>query len=133
MLSLIYSFKLYTCQNPRIPRAYTAQNTKKSTLLNCLAQCLSALKSRCGTDTAGRGALEAPPEDGVRAKLYDRQFQSRELHSEAETKKKQPHWLVTRIIGRAKNLGLLGQSLLTKLANIYAVAIRLVICIMYVI
>ena len=35
--------------------------------------------------------------------------------------------------GRAKNLGLLGQSLLTKLAIIYVVALRLVICIMYVI
>ena len=29
MLSLIYSFKLYICQDPRIARAYTAQNTKK--------------------------------------------------------------------------------------------------------
>ena len=37
-------------------------------------------------------------------------------------------WLVTCIIGRAKNIGLLGQSL-PKLAIIHAVAIRLVICI----
>ena len=29
MLPLIYSFKLYICQDPRIARAYTAQNTKK--------------------------------------------------------------------------------------------------------
>ena len=29
MLSLIYSFKLYMCQDPRIARAYTAQYTKK--------------------------------------------------------------------------------------------------------
>ena len=31
MLYLIYSFKLYICQDPRIARAYTAQNTKKRT------------------------------------------------------------------------------------------------------
>ena len=37
-------------------------------------------------------------------------------------------WLVTCIVGRAKNIGILGQSL-TKLAIIYAVAIWLVICI----
>ena len=30
MLSLSYSFKLYMCQDPRIARAYTAQNTKKA-------------------------------------------------------------------------------------------------------
>ena len=42
-------------------------------------------------------------------------------------------WLVTCIMGRTKNLGLLGHSLLTMLAIIYAVAIRQVICIMYVI
>ena len=35
-------------------------------------------------------------------------------------------WLVTYVIGRAKNLGLLGQSLQTRLAT-FAVAIRLVI------
>ena len=29
VLSLIYSFKLYICQDPRIARAYTAQNTKQ--------------------------------------------------------------------------------------------------------
>ena len=49
-------------------------------------------------------------------------------------KQKNAIWLVTCIIiGRAKNLGLLGQILLTKHAIIYAVTIRLVICIMYVI
>ena len=37
------------------------------------------------------------------------------------------------ILGRAKRLGLLGQSLLNKLAIIYAVVILLVICIIYVI
>ena len=32
MLSFIYSFKLYICQDQRIARAYIAQNTKKSAL-----------------------------------------------------------------------------------------------------
>ena len=32
MLSLIYSFKLYICQDPRIARACTAQNIKKKCL-----------------------------------------------------------------------------------------------------
>ena len=87
MLSLIYSFKLYICQDSRIAPAYTAQNTKKNALLACLAQRLSASTSRCGTDTAGRGALEPPPEDGARTKLFDREFEFRESHTEAETKK----------------------------------------------
>ena len=87
MLSLPYSFKLYICQDPRIARAYTAQVTKNSALLACLAQRLSAFTSRCATDTAGRGALEPPPEDGARTKLFDRELQFRESHTEAETKK----------------------------------------------
>ena len=41
-------------------------------------------------------------------------------------------WLVTCMIGRAKNLVSLVQSLLTKLVIIYAVTFQLVICIMYV-
>ena len=60
---------------------------KKRTSLACLAQRLSALTSRCGPDTAGRGALEPAPEDGTRTKLFDREFQFRESHTEAETKK----------------------------------------------
>ena len=67
-------------------RAYTAQNTKSSALLACLAWRLSAFTSRCGTDTAGRGSLEPPPEDGARTNLFDREFQFRESHTEAETK-----------------------------------------------
>ena len=59
----------------------------KSVLLACLAQRLCAFTSRCGTDTAGREALEPPPEDGARTKLFDREFQCRESHTEAETKK----------------------------------------------
>ena len=38
-------------------------------------------------DTAGRGVFEPPPEDGARTKLFDREFQFRESHTEAETEK----------------------------------------------
>ena len=55
---------------------------KKKALLACLAQRLSAITLRCGTDTAGGGALEPPLEDGARTKL----FEFRESHTEAETK-----------------------------------------------
>ena len=54
---------------------------KKSALLACLAQRLSTFTSMCGTDTAGRGGLEPPPEDGARTKLFDREFQLRESHT----------------------------------------------------
>ena len=78
----------FSCQDPRIARAYTAQNTKKkSAHLACLAQRLSAFTSRCGTDTAGRGAFEPPFKDGARTKLFDREFRSRESHNDAETEK----------------------------------------------
>ena len=75
MVSLICPLKLYICQDPRIYRAYTAQNTtKKNELPACLAQRLSAFTSRCEKHTAGRGAMEAPPEDGARTKLFDQEF-----------------------------------------------------------
>ena len=108
--------------------------------------------------------MEPPPNDGARTKLFDRELQFRESHTEAEicsssslsnlashssqlfalsriffdqalqtSSKTNSIWLVTCIIGRAKDLGLLGQNLLTNLAIMYPVAIRLVICIMYVI
>ena len=80
MLSLIYSFKLYICQDSRIARAHTAQNTKKNALLACLARRLSTFTSMCGTGTAGRGASEPPPENGTRTKLFEREFQFRESH-----------------------------------------------------
>ena len=32
-------------------------------------------------------AFEPPPEDGARTKLFDREFQFRESHTEAETEK----------------------------------------------
>ena len=52
------------CQDPRMARAYTtAQNTKICALLACLAQPMYPIPARCGTDTAGRGAFEPPPED----------------------------------------------------------------------
>ena len=57
-------------------------------LLACLAQHPSAFTSRCGTDTAGRGALEPPPEDGARTKLFDRQFQFREFRILRPARKK---------------------------------------------
>ena len=57
-------------------------------LLVCLTRHPSAFTSRCGTDTAGRGTFETPPEAGARTKLFNREFQFRESHTEAETKKK---------------------------------------------
>ena len=66
--SLMYSFKLCICQDPRIARAYTAQNTKNIALLARLAQHPSAFTSRCGTDKAGRGASEPPAEDRAQKK-----------------------------------------------------------------
>ena len=84
---MIYSFKLCICRDPRIAREYTAQNTKICAPLACLAQPTYPMPARCGTDTAGRGAFEPPSEDGARTKLFDREFQFRELHTEAETEK----------------------------------------------
>ena len=37
-------------------------------------------------DKGGRGALEPPPEDGALTKRFDREFQFRESHTEAETR-----------------------------------------------
>ena len=83
---LVFSFKLCICQDPRIARAYTAQ-TKNCALLACLAQPTYPIPARCGTDTAGRGAFQPRPEDGARTKLFDREVQFRESHTEAETGK----------------------------------------------
>ena len=41
-----------------------------SSTLARLARRPSAITSMCGTDTAGRGALEPPPEGGARTKPY---------------------------------------------------------------
>ena len=54
---------------------------EKNVFFACLAQHLSAFTSMCGTDTAGRGALEPPPEDGARTKLFDREFKFRGSHT----------------------------------------------------
>ena len=67
--------------------------TKKNASIDCLAHRLSAFTSKRGTDTAGRWALEPPPEDlSAQIKLFDRQFQSRESHTKAETRRKQPQF-----------------------------------------
>ena len=42
--------------------------------LTCLAQPPSAFTSRCGTNKAGRGALEPLPEDGAQTKRFDREI-----------------------------------------------------------
>ena len=60
---MFFSFKLCLCQDLRIDRAYTAQNTKICALFACLAQPMYPIPARCGTDTAGRGACQPPPED----------------------------------------------------------------------
>ena len=82
-----FNWKLCICQDPRIARVYTAQNTKICAFLACLAQPTYPIPARCGTDTAGRGAFEPLHEDGARTKLFDREFQFRESHTEAETEK----------------------------------------------
>ena len=84
---MFFSFKLCICQDVKIVRAYTVQNTKKCGLLACLVQPTYPIPVRCGKDTAGQGAFEPPPEDGARTKLFDRKFQFVESHTEAETKK----------------------------------------------
>ena len=63
-------------------------HTKICALLACLAQPTYPIPARCGTDAAGRGVFEPPSEDGARTKLFDREFQFRESHTEAETDKK---------------------------------------------
>ena len=85
-LPMIYSFKPCICQDPRIDRAYTAQNTNIFALLACLAQPPSAFTSRCGTDKAGRGTWGPPPEDALERSELAEKFQFRESHTEAQTK-----------------------------------------------
>ena len=65
----------------------TSSNTIFLQLIACLAQHPSAFTSRCRTDKEGRRALEPLPEDGARTKRFDREFQFRESHTEAEAKK----------------------------------------------
>ena len=84
---LIYSFKLYICQNPRIARAYTAQKYKKKTHFSLASVSVYPRSRRCRTDKAERGALEPPTEDGARTTRFDREVPVRESYTEAETKK----------------------------------------------
>ena len=83
---MLFSFKLCICQDPRIARACTAQNTQICALLACLAQPTYPIPARCGTDTAGLGAFEPSPEDGARTKRFDREIPVPRFHTEAETK-----------------------------------------------
>ena len=55
----------------RINGEYSS-NYEICALLACLPQHPFAFTLRCGTDMAGRGALEPPPEDGAQTKLFDR-------------------------------------------------------------
>ena len=87
---MLFSFKLCLCQDPRIARAYTAQNTKIAhLLLACHAQPTYPIPARCGTDTAGRGAFEPPPEDVLHSfKLCRRQAKqtnAQALHTSSTT------------------------------------------------
>ena len=59
-----------------------------SQLLACVViRHAGALTLRCGTGTAARRAFEPPTEDGSRTNRFDRQFQFRESHTEAEMNK----------------------------------------------
>ena len=70
----------------RITGEYRSKN-KFCPLLVCLAQHPSAFTLRCGTDKAGRGALEPPPKTALERSDFTEKFQFRESHTEAETKK----------------------------------------------
>ena len=52
-----------------------------SSTLARLARYPSAFTSMCGTDTAGRGALEPPPRRRSNQAIFDREFQFRESHT----------------------------------------------------
>ena len=84
---MFFSFKLCIYQDPRNAQAYAAQNTKSCALFACVTQPTYPIPAMCRMYTAGRGAFEPPSEDGAQANLFDREFQFRELHTEAETKK----------------------------------------------
>ena len=60
------------CRNKIQPRSpeFSSRHAVFLQLLACLGRHPSAFTSICGTDMAGRGALEPPPEGGARTKLY---------------------------------------------------------------
>ena len=66
MLSIIYSFKLYMCQDPRIARAYTAQNTRNKPHISLVS--LSVYPRSCrGAERIrqGEGRLSRPPQTAL--------------------------------------------------------------------
>ena len=133
MLSLIYSFKLYICQDPRRVRAYTAQNTTKKKRTSRLSRSASIrfhVEVWNGYGRA-RGVGVVPRRRRSNEAIWPRIPVPRIAYWGRDERKTTAISLVTCIIGRPKNLGLLGQSLLITLAIIYAVAIRLVIRTMY--
>ena len=87
MLSLVFFVQALHMPKSNNSAGVYRPKYKKNALLAGLVQRLSAFTSRCRTDKGGRGALEPPPEDGARTKRFDRKFQFRESHTEAETKK----------------------------------------------
>ena len=89
---MIFSLKLciHTPRSKNSSDVYRPkyENLRTYLLFTCLAQPTYPIPARCGTDTAGRGTFEPPPEHGARTKRFDREFQFRESHAEAETEKK---------------------------------------------
>ena len=85
--SLIYSFKLCICQDPRIARAYTAQNIFFSHLP--LVSLSPHPRSRRGAERIrqGEGRWSRPPKTALERSNLTVKFQFRESHTEAETKK----------------------------------------------
>ena len=67
MLSLIHSFKLYICQDPRIARAYTAKNTKKKKTRFSLVSLSVYPRSRRGAERIqhSEGRLGRPPKTAL--------------------------------------------------------------------
>ena len=84
MLSLVYSFKLYICQDPRIARAYTAQNTNKKTHF-LLASLRVYSRSRRGAERIrqGEGGWSRPPKTTLERSYLteDSSFENRILRS----------------------------------------------------
>ena len=86
---LPYVFLIQVLHMPRSNNSCGVYRPKyqKLRILARLAQPTYPIPARCGTDTAGRGAFEPPTESGPWTKLFDREFQFRESHTEPETKK----------------------------------------------
>ena len=87
MLSLVFFIQALHMSRSKNSSGVYYPEYEKNAILASLVQRLSAFTSRCRTDKGGRGTLEPPPEDGARTKRFDREFQYRESHTEAKTKK----------------------------------------------